>query len=207
MIVLSRWVPETSVLGPGQRAAIWVQGCPMACPGCASPDTHSASGGEQVSVTDLASRLLGGPGVEGLTISGGEPFAQAQALTALIRELKRRTDWSFWVYSGYTLDHLLENGTEAQRQLVDEIDVLVDGPYASSMPTQKRWRGSSNQRVHLLSTRYRGLEATLEEEGVWLEARIDSTGALEYIGIPPPGFLDTVLGRLRERGIHTSETC
>ncbi len=70
-----------------------------------------------------------------------------------------------------------------------------------------RGRGSSNQRIHFLTRRYAREELALDDEGVWLETRIDSDAAIRYLGIPPQGFVEHVAERLHSRGIEVLERC
>ena len=104
---LSNRSDRCTVLGPGIRAVLWVQGCPLRCPGCVAAETLPFAGGFEVRVQTLAEELLALPAdVQGVTFSGGEPTSQAAALCALIDALRARRDFSFFCYSGFTLEHL-----------------------------------------------------------------------------------------------------
>lgn len=138
-------VPESYVDGPGVRMAIFVQGCPHHCLGCHNPDTHSPMGGEVWEVVDLVETMTKNPLLDGITISGGEPFEQAAACAELA-SCARREGLNVWVYTGYTYEQLSQN--RRARVLLDETDVLVDGPYIQELRTlDLPWRGSTNQRV------------------------------------------------------------
>lgn len=143
------------VLGPGQRAAIWVQGCPFACPGCIVPESWNPGGGETVAVTELADWVLAQPHIEGITLSGGEPMMQAAALTRLIDCIRQHRDIGVMCYTGHRLESLQQQGTESQRQLLARVDLLVDGRYVREQHDDRLWRGSRNQRLLLLTRRYR----------------------------------------------------
>jgi anaerobic ribonucleoside-triphosphate reductase activating protein len=80
---LNAFLPRTEVEGPGIRAALWVQGCPIQCPGCAVPWTWDEQGGFTVTVDEIATRILASTDIEGVTFLGGEPFMQAKSLAAL----------------------------------------------------------------------------------------------------------------------------
>lgn len=197
-----------TVLGPGRRAVLWVQGCPFNCSGCIAPQTRPFHGGESVEVERLADELSRVPGIEGLTFSGGEPFAQAAALGNLVAGLRiRRADLSFISYTGFTLRHLVKRGTTDQKRLLQQLDVLIDGPYRPDRHTNLRWRGSDNQRLHFLTERYRHLERDLlEDRGTWLEfvyhfSQRDETVGW-WMGIPPKGFRETLEEKMRESGIR-----
>src|SRR5690606_3695147 len=120
---------RTAVLGPGIRAVIWVQGCPFGCPGCIVPESWPADGGETVTTDEMTDWLLGLPGIEGLTLSGGEPMQQPEALSELIDGVRAVRDIGVMCYSGYRHEDLLHRGSAAQRALLAQVDLLIDGPY------------------------------------------------------------------------------
>src|SRR5947207_12067562 len=95
VIRLARRSNHCTVLGPGTRAVLWVQGCPFRCPGCVAPETLPFRGGEAVSVASLADELIGLPEIEGVTFSGGEPMSQAAALARLVDLVRTKRDLSF----------------------------------------------------------------------------------------------------------------
>ena len=140
-------VQASIVDGPGFRFSCFVQGCPHRCPGCHNPDSHDPGGGREMAVEEVAAQLLGNPMTDGLTLSGGEPFAQAEDCLALARAAHAH-GLNVWSYSGWTFEHLRDRGSEAQRALLAELDVLVDGPFLLEERTLALpWRGSRNQRV------------------------------------------------------------
>jgi len=168
--------------GPGVRAVVWVQGCTLGCPGCFNPATHPADGGGAMDVEALARELAGLP-VDGITISGGEPFEQPEALLALVTGL---AGTSIIVFSGFTR-------TEIERQplgpaVLERIDVLVDGRYLERRRIGRGLRGSANQVVHLISRRHpmSDIESTPVGEVV-----IGADGEVRVSGVDPPGVLDT----------------
>ncbi|MBD5168717.1 MAG: anaerobic ribonucleoside-triphosphate reductase activating protein [Oscillibacter sp.] len=140
-------VQDSIVDGPGFRFSCFVQGCPHHCPGCHNPDSHDPNGGKEMTVEEVAKELLKNPLTDGLTLSGGDPFAQPDDCLALAR-IAHKNKLNVWAYSGWTFEYLRDQGTDAQKALLAEIDVLVDGPFlleqrSLSLP----WRGSRNQRV------------------------------------------------------------
>ena len=140
-------VQDSIVDGPGFRFSCFVQGCPHRCPGCHNPDSHDPGGGREMAVEEVAAQLLGNPMTDGLTLSGGEPFAQAEDCLALARAAHAH-GLNVWSYSGWTFEHLRDRGSEAQRALLAELDVRVDGPFLLEERTLALpWRGSRNQRV------------------------------------------------------------
>lgn len=145
-------VAGTEAEGPGRRYAVWLQGCPLRCPGCCNPEMLSSEGGKRVPVEALAERILAGAD-EGLTLLGGEPFFQPGPAAALAEQV-RAQGRSVMVFSGFTLEALRTAGPDAAR-LLAATDLLVDGPYDRTRPDRhRRWIGSQNQRVHALTARY-----------------------------------------------------
>lgn len=198
---LARRSNRCTVLGPGVRAVLWVQGCPLRCPGCVAPETLPFEGGEAVPVSNLADELLAQNEIEGLTFSGGEPMVQASALTELVDSVRARRDLSIVCYTGFSLDHLRRNGTQAQQDLINRLDILIDGPYLRERHTNLRWRGSDNQQVHFLSPRYRHLAPMAKEQGSWVEFELDEEDSLHWMGIPPLGFRAAFEQQLERVGV------
>lgn len=145
------------VNGPGVRFVLWVQGCPFRCEGCYNETFLPFVERNQRSVESLADEILGVPGIEGLTLSGGEPMAQPAPLAALARQV-RASGLSVFCYTGFTLEALQARRAPAVAALLAEIDILVDGRFEQDRRARLPWRGSANQRVHFLTPRYRHLE-------------------------------------------------
>jgi len=138
-------IHDSIVDGPGLRYVVFTQGCPHRCPGCHNPDTHDPAGGKEVRVETLMEDMLRNPLLDGLTLTGGEPFLQADDCAKLARAA-RAAGLTVWCYSGWTLEQLQEM-PEAE-SLLREVDVLVDGPYLEAERSLTLpWRGSENQRV------------------------------------------------------------
>ena len=131
--------------GPGIRSVIWFQGCPHACPGCHNPATHAIDGGYTMTIEEIIDGVAKQPW-KGVTISGGEPFMQAEALLKLVEGL-HGLGKSVWIYSGFTLERLLESVPQA-REILKYAQTLVDGPYIRELRDPLlEFRGSSNQRL------------------------------------------------------------
>ncbi len=165
--MVAQIVDDTEAEGPGRRFAIWVQGCPLRCPGCCNPEMLRFEGGERVEAQDLAARVLSTPGIEGLSLLGGEPFAQAEA-AAELAEAVRAGGLSVMVYSGFTLAELEDKkrrGEPGVGALLAACDLLVDGRYERDRPERRRrWIGSENQVLHFLSDRYDPSDPRLHAE-------------------------------------------
>lgn len=196
---VDRVAAASKVLGPGERAVVWVRGCPLRCRECIAPDSLSFEGGSDVPMTVVAEWLvsLRAPGV---TFSGGEPFSQAGALAAVLEQVRaRRPDYSAMAFSGFTLERL-RAGTRAQQRLLAALDILVDGPYIPARHAPLRWRGSSNQRLLFLSDRHRSI-AGEPDEPAGLEVDVDAT-TVTWVGVPPQrGFRVALDTHLRRAGI------
>jgi len=144
-------IPRSRVNGPGTRLVVFFQGCPRGCDGCFNPGTHSFEQKECLTPEALLGAHLS-KGVEGITVSGGEPFAQPRGLLRLL-ELSSASGLSAVVYTGYTIEEVMED--DARDRCLSYIDVLVDGPFVKEKAeTTLLARGSTNQRIHLLTTRY-----------------------------------------------------
>ena len=141
----------TYALGPGKRFALWVQGCPFNCKGCMTPDSTPFSKNKVYSVKRIAEKILDIQDLFGLTISGGEPFMQADQLQSLIGILKHnRPSLNYIVYSGFKIERLK---WPAASLLLKEIDVLIDGLYVEKLNDNIGLRGSANQRSHFITDR------------------------------------------------------
>jgi anaerobic ribonucleoside-triphosphate reductase activating protein len=198
---VARTSERCSVLGPGTRFVVWVQGCPLACAGCVARETWDPGGGEAVEVDALADRIAALPWVEGLTLSGGEPFTQAEALVRLADRVRVRRPLSLMAFSGYTLQWLRRRGSPGQRALLERLDILVDGPYRHDLHADLRWRGSSNQRIHFLTPCHAHL-AQADDRGVGMEVEVDDHGSVHWMGVPPvPGFREAFEQALRGQGV------
>ena len=133
--------------GPGIRVSIYVQGCNHHCPGCFNPETWDFDGGKPFDERILMQFLeFAQPKeVAGFSILGGEPLQQGADMLMLVKAMKERyPDKTIWMWTG----HVWEELTEAQREIVSYVDVLVDGRFdiSKKVPNLK-FRGSTNQRI------------------------------------------------------------
>lgn len=146
MLDLSGIVQDSIVDGPGIRTTFFCQGCPHHCPGCHNPETWDFGCGTQVPVEDLVDVVKSNPLCRGVTFSGGEPFAQAAGFAKLAKLLKAE-GYEVASYSGYTFEELL-SGSDAQKELLSSIDILIDGPFVmAERSLEIAFRGSRNQRI------------------------------------------------------------
>ena len=146
-IRLAGIVPESIVDGPGYRLAVFVQGCPHACPGCHNPKTHDFAGGYPSDTGEIIAQMGKNPLVRGVTLTGGEPMMQAAALAEIALNAKEK-GLNVWCYTGYTLEYLQRENNPDRMRLMEYVDVLVDGPYiAHERSLELLYRGSKNQRL------------------------------------------------------------
>lgn len=156
--------------GPGRRSTVKFQGCDLRCRGCITPDSWDSTEGVLVTVGRLADVLLD-PAFQrdGVSILGGEPFGQPGGLLALVWALRKRTCPHILVYSGYTYEALLRRSREipAIRDVLNEVDMLIDGPYVEVLvDSAGPWTGSGNQRViDLAASRQQGHLVCMEPSG------------------------------------------
>lgn len=142
-------VQDSIVDGPGWRFTVFTQGCPHQCEGCHNPDTHDPAGGSEMDVEEVIRQMLSNPLTDGITLSGGEPFAQPYDCFKIAKAAHEH-GLNVWTYSGYTFEQLLNMSRENDgiRALLHESDALIDGPFILSQRSLAiSWRGSRNQRV------------------------------------------------------------
>lgn len=147
-----RILKNTAVEGPGKRYCIWVQGCSRHCRGCQAVHTWSHSGGKLLEVSEVISDILAQKNIEGVTFLGGEPFEQAEALGEIAQAVQQK-GLSVLSFTGGLLEDLRAN--PANKKLLDNIDLLIDGEFREDLVDYSRpWCGSSNQRYHFLTDKY-----------------------------------------------------
>lgn len=155
---------ESYVDGPGIRTVVFVQGCEMGCNGCHNPDTHDPSGGTEVPVQKIIEEVLAWNFCDGVTISGGEPFQQPEAIAVLCKSLKAYGKHTM-VFSGFTFENLKEMAATRPgiAEILETVDILIDGPFIiSQRDFSLAYRGSTNQRlIDLRETAHTGVPVIL----------------------------------------------
>ncbi len=180
---LHKFLASSEVDGPGRRAVVFVQGCPIRCPGCAVPWTWDEKDGLDKDVSEIAEMILDGPDVEGVTFLGGEPFSQAAALAKLGRDVKS-AGLSVVTFTGNLIEDIRASGNPDMLALLDVTDLLLDGPFVRELADMSRpWVGSSNQRFIYLTDRYKGFEAKIAGIPNRLEVRILPNGVVSVNGL------------------------
>lgn len=201
-----------TTLGPGRRIGLWLQGCSIHCKGCVSTDTWPHDKQRALPVADLLAwcKSQASAGLDGITLSGGEPFDQPLALAALLKGLlawrqASGIDFDILCYSGYPL-RILQARHAA---LLAMIDALIPEPYVDSLPLGKLWRGSANQLLVPLSER--GLqryadfvERAVDDENKRMQMSIEN-GRIWMIGIPARGDMERVEALCASRGLKLEQ--
>jgi anaerobic ribonucleoside-triphosphate reductase activating protein len=198
--------PVTS-LGPGRRVGIWLQGCSVGCPGCISRDTWSTHDDYFVEVSDLVKWCRGESkeSIDGVTISGGEPFEQPDGLAALLDGLSTwRTEsqpaMDFLCYSGLPIARLRRDFSP----ILGRLDAIISEPYVARLPSNRIWRGSANQSLVPLSDlgqqRYAPfVDAAPTKKGSFQV--MTQEGRIWFIGIPARGDFEKLELACRDRGV------
>ena len=197
-----------TVLGPGRRIGLWLQGCTIHCPGCVSQDTWPRDATKRIAVADLVAwcRRTSGDALDGVTISGGEPFEQPLGLLALLRRLgawrrERRLDFDLLCYSGLPL-RVLER---RHADVLALLDAVIPEPYVEPLPQGGLWRGSANQPLVPLSERGRAryaahVDAPADAGGKRMQAAVEG-GRVWMIVIPGRGVMAAVEALCASRGV------
>ncbi len=138
---------DSIVDGPGMRYVVFTQGCPHHCPGCHNPESHDFAAGKMTTTEALVGPIQKNPLLDGLTLSGGEPFCQSEACLTLANAAHEK-HLNVWCYTGYTWEALHAAADPARLALLDAVDVLVDGPFLlEKRSLALQFCGSSNQRI------------------------------------------------------------
>lgn len=136
---------ESIVDGPGIRFVVFTQGCKHNCRGCHNPHTHSFDGGMLMKIDDIVDKIKGNSLLKGITLSGGEPFEQAESCLELVKKVKK-LGLDVFCYTGYTVEELLKD--KDKKRLVKEVDTLVDGKFIlEEKNLLLKFKGSENQRI------------------------------------------------------------
>lgn len=138
--------PDSILDGSGIRTVIWFQGCLHNCEGCQNPETHDMNSGMVVDIDDIKMKLKNLKYQSGITLSGGDPFFQPEAALE-IAKFAKSIGLNVWTYTGFTFEALL-NGDKKRRDLLEYVDVLVDGKFMLNKKSLNcKFRGSTNQRL------------------------------------------------------------
>lgn len=179
--VAAAWYPVT-VFGAGKKLGVWFQGCSKNCKDCISPEYREYGAGMNVTVEQLLS-LDNEINPEGLVISGGEPFDQPEALYKLVATFVKKYNDNILIYTGYTLQELIEKNNNAISATLEEIAVLIDGIYISEQNKGKGLAGSENQVIHVM--KHQDLYHDAEKWERKLMCILKEDNSVWMIGVPP----------------------
>lgn len=145
MISILSIVHDTMVDGPGFRTAIYCAGCPNHCPGCHNPQSWDIQNGTMTSTDEIMKEIMSDP-FANVTFTGGDPMFQPEGFKELAQKIRKASNKTIWCYTGYKFENLQKN--PQQLALLQQIDVLVDGPFIEALRDKDLFfRGSSNQRI------------------------------------------------------------
>ena len=145
MISILEIIEDTTADGPGLRTAIYCAGCINRCPGCHNPQSWEIKNGKNMTTEEILKKILSDPFAD-VTFTGGDPMYQPEGFTELAEAIKANSRKNIWCYTGYTFEEIIKN--PRQKRLLQQIDVLVDGPFIESQKDESLYfRGSSNQRL------------------------------------------------------------
>lgn len=172
-IWLYRLYHRSVVDGPGVRSVVQVAGCSIRCSGCYVPETHDRLNGKRVSISSIVSEILREKNaIDGVTILGGEPFDQPQAVAELVASLKFH-GINITVYSGYTIDALIQRNIPSIHYILTHIDLILDGPFRiSERAGAGEYRGSKNQNM-IRNPHFPEKESGLEVSGAKINRRFN----------------------------------
>lgn len=146
-IKLSGVIKESIVDGPGFRYVIFTQGCKKRCFMCHNAETQPLDGGYEEKLDNLVLDWQNNPLLQGITISGGEPFLQPEAVLYLMKKAKE-TNLDVLVYSGYYIEDLRRFNNKYVDEIFKVADYLIDGEFEfTNKDLNLLFRGSSNQRI------------------------------------------------------------
>ena len=174
---------DSIVDGLGIRTVLWTQGCEHCCPNCHNKQTWDFDGGELVEVDEVIERIYNLEYQDGITFSGGDPFYQPEACAIIAKAIKK-TKMNIWCYTGFTFEQLLKlsEKNSAIMDFLQNIDVLVDGPFIQSLHSYDlKFKGSSNQRVIDVQKSLKNNEIVLAYLGE--EEEISNYGRYHYHGL------------------------
>lgn len=158
---IARFEAKTAVEGPGERSALWLQGCSLKCPDCCNPEMQQFGIGTTRSVEEIADLILQAR-AEGLTLLGGEPLDQARELLQLLQLLRQSGYCGIIMFSGYTWAEI--EADSVRKSVAGLCDLVIAGRFERQFsPGGRRWIGSDNQTLHFVSDYYAGLRENWPE--------------------------------------------
>ena len=148
---IERAVNYVTALGPGKRLCVWVNGCSRRCIGCVSQRLQRIDESTEVDIDEyfFGYNLTA---IDGVTISGGEPFDQCKELNRLVKYFKKHGIEDILVYTGFTIEELRRRCDKDVDEILKNISVLIDGEYIKELDFgEGNLKGSDNQRILYLN--------------------------------------------------------
>lgn len=198
---IARILYPVHALGPGERVAIWTYGCNHQCPGCANPELWQSEGQKEISNVELRkllSDIKQRGRIDGVTITGGDPFLFPESLSELLSVVKEETE-DILVYTGFLREELEKDSNKLR--LLEEIAVLIDGPYVESENKGHVLKGSENQRIFYRKEQYRlEYEAYIQKyQGKQLVENFPAKNGVISVGIHKPDFIHELERKVGKR--------
>lgn len=154
--------------GPGFRFVIFAQGCIHNCKGCHNPETHPMGTGTDYTAAEIIAMIKKNPMIKGVTLSGGDPFCQPKAFAALSAELKKQ-GYEICAFTGYLYEKLAADKTDDKYALLQQVDILIDGPFIESEKSlELKFKGSRNQRTIDVAQSLEKGEAVISTNPRWV---------------------------------------
>lgn len=188
-LVISHWLYPVQVLGPGNRLGLWLQGCSRKCKGCIAPELQGNAGTEYDlnTLADTINQLIKDNKLDGITISGGEPFEQKDELLKLCSLLVAD---DILVYTGYSYEELKEL---CQSDLTaSKISVIITNPYIEERNDDLPLRGSSNQEIIYLNPLYKNMYEQYLLSAVREQQFFVEENTIYHAGIPLKGQAEMI---------------
>jgi anaerobic ribonucleoside-triphosphate reductase activating protein len=171
--------PQSFIYGPGCRFVIWTQGCSIHCKGCWNSEMWDFTPKREMPVTEIFKQILQyQDSIEGITLLGGEPLDQYEETLSLLTSCVK-SGLSTMLFTGYEMQEIEKKSMSA---ITENLDILVTGPYEEQNRTlYHQWIGSTNQRIHFLTTRY--TDYTIKNKN-YTEVSINEDGSITILGFP-----------------------
>lgn len=174
------FLPLTFANGPGARCCLWLQGCTLNCDGCFNPETHATSEKSSHSVQEVFNWIADAAGIEGLTVTGGEPLQQPLSLIKLLEQVRAQTDLSIILFTGFSYEEVAR--MPCFIKIKSLVDVLIAGRYVGMLNAEHTFGGSAHKSIHFFSKRY--VREDLNVVPV-AEVIISPSGDFELTGVDP----------------------
>jgi len=185
-------------LGVGIRIGIWFEGCSIRCEGCISKHTWRKKKESKITLFDLIQKIRE-YNCKKITISGGEPFDQPEALRELLKFLKLES-YEILLYSGYRYIYLKKK----YQDILENIDVLIDGEFDKNLESKESFRGSSNQQIYIFNNKIKKKYLKFAKNSDRKLQIVEKNDKIYLLGIPKIGDMKK-LGIENESSFNTTK--